>query len=573
MTSRYGPELEEPRELTAHLLELCETTPDYVVTTDSRGVIRFANHAARAWLGIAADHPVVAPEIEVLPYFTIESQQRLRRECATAFTSDTSWTGVVNLAHADGRHSEVSLVVIAHRDQRGTIVQYSGIARDVASIGLVEELAPGPIYDRLTGAAGRDLLVDRLTKCAQRSERSGSPFAVLFCDLDGFKVVNDLFGHASGDLVLIEVTRRLKRLVRASDTIARLGGDEFVIVLEGLDVPARAQFVAQRVVDRIPAAITMPTGVATVGVSVGIAIGQGASEKIEDHLARADAALYEAKRAGKGRIVEYGVELDRRIADQRELGHDFSDAITKKQLVLHYRPVADLVTGEITSVEATLRWHHPTRGTLKPDLFIPIASATGMMESIDHFVLVTAAYDLAAWRADHPDLVAWVTVSGRQLMRRDGATRILNALECANAPAHHIGIEVREEAVAQNFPETVDVVRTLMDGGVRVALDDFSGRLTIPQLQALRPHTVKLDREFLGTLGASVESAKAVRSVIGMIRPLGIAIVAKGVNTVEQLAAVISLNCDGAQGAAVGQGTDATHARFERRSLDASSAR
>jgi diguanylate cyclase (GGDEF)-like protein/PAS domain S-box-containing protein len=565
---KNGAEIQGRNELTEHLLAVCESMPDCVITTDHRGVVWFANRAARALLGIASDDTVGGADIDVLSHLTTASLRRLRRECAAAFANQDSWTGVVTLADAGGRRRDVSVVVIAHRDQSGTPVRFSGVARDISNLKLADELAESAIYDRLTGAAGRDLLADRLTQCAQRSERSGASFAVLFCDLDGFKVVNDLFGHASGDLVLVEVTRRLKRLVRASDTIARLGGDEFVIVVDGLDAPARAQFIAQRIVDSLPAAITLPTGVATVGVSIGIAIGLGASEKIENHLARADAALYEAKRAGKGRIVQYGAELDRRIADQRELSQALPDAISRGQLALHYRPVADLVTGEITSVEATLKWHHPTRGILSPDTFIPIASATGMIEPIDQFVLVTAARDLAAWRAEHPDLVAWVTVSGRLLLRRDGIAQILAALECASVPADQIGIEVREDAVAQNFTETLDVVRSLMDAGVRVALDDFSGRLTVRQLQILRPHTVKLDREFLGKLGLNVESAKAVRSVIGMIRPLSIAIVAKGVNTPEQLAAVISLNCDGAQGAAIGEGADAAHARFERRSLN-----
>ena len=226
------------------------------------------------------------------------------------------------------------------------------------------------------------------------------------------------------------------------------------------------------------------------------------------------------------------------------------------------------MTGGVTSLEANVRWNHSTRGWLEPDEFIPIASTTGMIEQIDQWVLATAARDVGLWRSDHPGLVAWITVSGRMFIHGDEASRILSILDASGADPRSIGIEIGEESVVRNFGEITPVLRRLQDGGICVALDNFSGQLTVPQLQALRPDAVKLDRGFLTRLGADVESAKAVRSLMGMIRPLGITIVAKGVDTREQLGAVLALNCDEAQGAVISHPAAATEIEFERRSLD-----
>ena len=238
-------------------------------------------------------------------------------------------------------------------------------------------------------------------------------------------------------------------------------------------------------------------------------------------LARADAAMYEAKHAGKGRVELFGTDLDLRLTDRRELGTDLRFAVERDELELWYRPVASLETGGIDGLEGSVRWNHPTRGLLKPEVFIPIAYATGVIEQIDEWVLTTAATDMTSWRKDHPDLVAWITVSARMLMRDHGARRILAILDAAGADARSVGVEVGEDAVVHDFADTVAALRELHDGHVCVALDNFCGQLTVPQLHTLRPDAVKLDRSFLTQLGADFESANAIRSVTGMIRPLG----------------------------------------------------
>jgi diguanylate cyclase (GGDEF)-like protein len=438
--------------------------------------------------------------------------------------------------------------------------------------GRIAELeVPRPDYDRLTGLARRELLVDRLGHCMLRSARTSEQFAVLYCDLDGFKLVNDVFGHEAGDAVLTEVASRLQRLVRPYDTVTRFGGDEFVILLENIQHPHDAATIAHRIVDAMSESITLRDAEAMIGISIGVAVSALGDTTPEAMLARADAAMYEAKHAGKGRVEVFGADLDARLTDRRELGNDLRVALEHDQLELWYRPVASLDTGSIVSLEGSVRWNHPTRGVLQPETFIPIAYAIGMIESIDEWVLTTAAADTTSWRRDHPELVIWVTVSARLLMRDRGASRILTTLGAAGADVGGVGIEVGEESVVHDFGDTVVALRALHDGGVCVALDNFSGQLTVPQLHQLRPETVKLDRSFLARLGADIEAAKAIRSITGMIRPLGVTVVAKGVNTREQLAAVISLNCDAAQGALTGHPARATDLEFTRCVFDVDS--
>ena len=426
------------------------------------------------------------------------------------------------------------------------------------------EPSPAPDYDRLTGLARREVLVDRLDHCMLRSARTREQYAVLYCDLDGFKLVNDVFGHEAGDAVLVEVANRLRQCVRSYDTVARFGGDEFVLLLEAVTDTSVAMNIAQRIVEAMSEPIELAHAQAMIGISIGVAASSGGDIAPEALLARADAAMYEAKHAGKGRVEAFDRELDARLTDRRELGRDLRSALEHGELELWYRPVASLDTGCIASLEGTVRWNHPTRGVLEPAIFVPIAYATGVIEQIDEWVLTTAATDMNSWRRDDPDLVAWITVSARLLMRDNGARRILATLAAAGADDRSIGIEVGEDSVVHDFADTVAALRELHDGNVLVALDNFCGQLTVPQLHSLRPDTVKLDRSFLTRLGTDVESATAIRSITGMIRPLGVTVVAKGVNSREQLAAVISLNCDAAQGAITGHAARAADLAFKR---------
>ncbi|HEY3831629.1 MAG TPA: EAL domain-containing protein [Acidimicrobiia bacterium] len=423
-----------------------------------------------------------------------------------------------------------------------------------ADVGAAAAAPPSaPRADPLTGLATRDVLVERLDHCIARSRRTEEHFALLFCDLDGFKFVNDLYGHEVGDAVLVEVSARLERTVRPYDTVARFGGDEFVILLEGQHSSSDAPVIAQRLVDEMSSPIIFGDCVASVGISIGVADSSQETASSDELIARADAAMYEAKRAGKHRVAQFGRDLDRRLSDRRELSSDLRRALDDGQLVLLYRPVVSLDDGQVASVEASLRWNHPTRGMLGPDVFLPIAYATGLIEHLDEWILSTAATDMARWRVSNPGLIGWVTLSTRLLIGVDGADRIGSILEAANAEQHSVGIEIDEASLQSNYANAANALVELAHHKVLIALDNFAGQLTVRQLHAIVPHTVKLHRDFMAQLGRDPRAAAEVRSITGMTRPLGIATVAKGVDTPEQLAAVIALNCDHAQGAVTGE--------------------
>jgi diguanylate cyclase len=548
----------------ARFAAIIDAGNDYVVTAETAGRIVFANRAARTAL-----EGGVPPGADVFDIYSNDARRLVHDDVLTQLQRCGRWTGTLATRLAGDGVRDLPQTFIAHYDDAGAVECFSVIARAGDQADEHSTEADGSTtLDRVTGLVGREVLVDQLDHCRLRSARSGQAYAVLFCDLDGFKLVNDVFGHDAGDAVLAAVAERLRILVRPYDTVARFGGDEFVILLEDVPDAPTVLDIGQRIVRALSEPIALAHASATIGVSVGAAVSSGGGDSPLELIAHADAAMYEAKHAGKGRVELFGAALDSRLTERRELGNELRFVLERSELELCYRSVASLNTGDITGLEASVRWNHPTRGVLPPDAFIPVASTTGMIEQIDQWVLASAAADIASWRSDHPELVAWVTLSGRLLTHNDGAQRILAILAETNADARSIGIEISEAAIVRNYAETAAALRELHDGGVCIALDNFSGQLTVAQLQTLRPATVKLDRGFLTQLGATVESARAIRSLSGMIRPLGITVVAKGVDTQEQLAAVIALNVDSAQGAIIGPPTAASALTFKRHSFE-----
>jgi diguanylate cyclase (GGDEF)-like protein len=555
------------------LAAIVDATTDCIVTAEVEGRIVCANAAARALLGLSSSDDLGNRYVNVYDVYSADARRVLGDVVMPELVRSGKWAGVLPIRMPGRGVHDLDHVLIAHSvDATGGVGRFSVIVRDLTDQASRPSGTAAVGRDALTGLDGRELFVDRLNHCMLRSARNSKAFAVLFCDLDGFKLVNDAFGHEAGDAVLVEVASRLRRLVRAYDSVARFGGDEFVVLLEEVPDAPTVVSIADRIVSALAEPIPLAEGEATIGASIGVAVSIGVGHSPDALIARADAAMYEAKERGKGRVELFDTDLDHRITEQRELGNDLRSALNQHELELAlqlcYRPVVSLVSGDVTSLEASVQWNHPTRGPLAADAFIPIASAIGMIEHIDQWAVATAAKDIATLLPHRRELVAWVTLSGRLLIHRDGAPRILSILATTDAAAHSIGIEIDEDAVVRNFSETVAALRELHHAGVRIALDNFSGQLTVAQLQTLQPKTVKLDRGFLMRLGADVESSKAVRSLIGMIRPLGITVVAKGVDTREQLAAVISLNLDEAQGTIVGLPTSAANLTFQRRTLD-----
>jgi diguanylate cyclase (GGDEF)-like protein len=390
-----------------------------------------------------------------------------------------------------------------------------------------DELLHRAFHDSLTGLPNRELLLDRLDHALARARRSGTPLAVVFLDLDHFKLVNDSLGHLAGDELLVAVAALLSSHLRQSDTAARLGGDEFVLVLEDLAGPAEAIAVAERLL----AASRQPVEVAGESVrsslSIGIALATDDSTP-STLLAEADTALYRAKAAGRGRWELFDAAMRSEALAQLALRAELGQALPEGQWRLHYQPVVDLVTGRRVGLEALLRWQHPTRGLLAPGDFLDVLEDSDLDGPVTDWVIHRACADAASWaEVDGEQPFVSVNVSPRQLSRADLASRVGEALRAAGLEPGRLWVEITEDRPIDERQDVADVQR-LRDLGVHVALDDFgTGYAGLTYLQRLPVDTVKVDRVFVAELPTDPVSRSIVRAVVGLAAVLHLRVVAE----------------------------------------------
>jgi diguanylate cyclase (GGDEF)-like protein len=433
-------------------------------------------------------------------------------------------------------------------DRRALEALGSIAAESMARVRLAGEMAHVAWHDPLTGLPNRALFGDRVMHAIAARRRERRPLAVLFCDLDGFKAVNDQHGHDAGDDLLRLVADRLRRCIRPGDTVARLGGDEFAVLLESLTGAAGAR----EVTDRIIAAIAAPSAVigheVTIGVSIGIAHYTGA-EDAEQLLRNADLAMYRAKSLGKSRAATFEQSMHAQVVERLELDTELRKAMALDQLHLHYQPVVDLRTGVVTGFEALIRWHHPVHGVVDPTTFIGIAEDNGLIGPIGAWVLEKAFADAQEWTrsVDRP-LTVGVNVSGRQLT--DGA--LLDQvcrLRTDRASDVQLVLEITESVLVGEDEQSVSVLRALRDLGVRLAIDDFgTGYSSIGYLRHLPVDILKIDRSFVGGIALGGRVAALVEAILAMGRSLDLRMVAEGIEDIRQVAALRAIGCELGQG-------------------------
>ena len=431
------------------------------------------------------------------------------------------------------------------------------------------------LYDPLTGLPNRALLLDRLQHAlaAQGGAASAGPTAVLLADLDQFKLVNDSFGHAAGDSLLVTTAHRLEECLRPGDTVARLGGDEFVMVCPGANEDE-----VRGVGERLLAALSRPTTVAgrtiSVSASIGIAIGasvrqggqqassrRSAGRDAETLLRHADAAVYEAKAAGRGRISTYRTGLDEESRRGLELSTELREVLRDTDpsghaaaggLTLAYQPVVELATGRLLGVEALARWRHPVQGLIPPTDFVPLAEQTGLVVELDRWVLPRACRDAAAMRAagvlPQGGYVA-VNVSARSLDDPGLEALVRVAAQQAGLPYGALVLEVTESGVMDNPDSARVLLENLRELGVAVAIDDFgTGYSSLAYLRLLPVATLKVDRGFVTHLSQTPDALAVVTAILDLARALGLSTVAEGIETVEDLAVLHRLGCRAGQG-------------------------
>ena len=439
------------------------------------------------------------------------------------------------------------------KDGEDTPQYWQGVIYDVTKRREAEErLEHQALHDSLTGLPNRRLLVDRLGQALGRTRRrEGLRVAVLFMDLNDFKVVNDSLGHEAGDLLLTVVAQRLKRSLRPEDTLARFGGDEFVVLLEDVEDPGEAVRVAQRITDELRGPFALEGRELHVSASAGISFGAARTKSPEDLLRDADTAMYQAKKDGSGYRV-FDPTMYERVVQRLDLENDLRRAVEQEEFVVHYQPIFDFGSQQPWGMEALVRWEHPERGLLGPSEFVPVAEETGLIVPIGAWVLGEACRRTKEWQDGHPrnpPLGVIVNLSAGQLRHPGCEETIREALSRSGLSPESLSLDVTETAFIDALESNRRALERIQATGVRISIDDFGmGYSSLSYLKRLPADALKIDKSFLKGFGEDAQDTAIVRMVIDVAHTLGLRVVAEGVETWAQAALLAETGCDMAQG-------------------------
>lgn len=413
-------------------------------------------------------------------------------------------------------------------------------------------MAHNASHDALTDLPNRILLIDRIEQSIVRMRRdSNYSFGVLFMDLDGFKVVNDSMGHATGDKLLINFAQKLKSCIREIDTVARLGGDEFVILLDGCTSGDSLVQTAQRVIQMLATPYKIGDQYAYLGASLGIVPGSPDYDDPSDLLRDADLAMYEAKALGKAQYVVFTPELRSKALTRMVMEKDLRLALENKELYLNYQPIINLSDGKILGLEALIRWRHPDLGLISPGIFIPIAESNGTVVPVTFWVMEEALRQLCEWQKEFPDVFLSVSVnlSARLFNLPDLMNNIERILSQAQIPPKKLILEITESALIQNASVAIQVLKDCQKLGILVHMDDFgTGYSSLNYLHNFPLNALKIAQEFVLRILPGGENREIVQTIVTLARDLNLEVIAEGIETLEQMEFIRNLGCQGGQG-------------------------
>ncbi len=547
---------EAMRESERRMRDILETVQLVAVLLDGEGVITYCNPFFLELVGYEEEDVIGR---EWFAAFVPEED----RESGRATLRDRMQLGAV-AAHEETaivtRHGDRRVVAWSNtvlRDWTGEISGTASIGADVTDRRRAEEqLQHDAFHDALTGLPNRALFIDRLQAALARLQGAMARghhkgmFAVVFLDVDRFKLVNDSLGHSVGDRLLVELSSALKTAVRPGDTVARLGGDEFTILLEDIEEREEATAVAERIQAVLREPLTLAGHEVFATVSMGIALSAPSYRRAEDLLRDADTAMYHAKALGKSRHQVFDSSMHARASKLLQLEHDLRRAIDRKEFRVHYQPIVRVEDRRIAGFEALVRWHHPERGLVAPSEFIHLAEETGLVVPLGRAVLEEACRQAAQWhQSSGDDLTVSVNLSVKQFSQPDLVEQVDAALRQSGLPSRLLKLEVTESMVMENTDGAIALLRRLKALGVHIAIDDFgTGYSSLSYLLRLPADTLKIDRSFVSGSGDAGRNVTIVRAVVGLAGSLGLDVVAEGVETEEQLALLVDFNCPLAQG-------------------------
>jgi diguanylate cyclase (GGDEF)-like protein/PAS domain S-box-containing protein len=455
--------------------------------------------------------------------------------------------------HKDGSFRWMLSRGVAVHDASGNALRMAGSQTDITE---------GKVSDPLTGLPNRLLFIDRVGRLIKHTKRRKDQlFAVLFLDLDGFKMINDSMGHLIGDQLLLGVANRLEKCLRSTDTVARLGetftvarlgGDEFTVLLDDIKDPSDAKRAAERMMKALASPFKLGGKEVFTSVSIGIALGSSTYQQPEDILRDADTAMYRAKSLGKARYEVFDADMRASVMARLQLETDLRHALERGEFRNYYQPIVALVSGEIAGFEALLRWQHPTRGLLGPSEFIPVAEETGLIRELGWWNLREACRQISEWRASliaHPHLTISVNLSAKQFLQPNLVEDIRKLISELALPPEALKLEITESTVMADPAAAVEMLQQIKSLGIQLAIDDFgTGYSSFSYLHRFPLDTLKIDRSFISGMGKDGEGMEIARTILPMANNLRLDVVAEGVETVQQVALLKKLHCKYGQG-------------------------